>query len=52
MEVKSFSDSLNRNDDMIFENSLKSQVNGDLEDIRKHMEWQQAIVDARGEYLE
>ena len=52
MEVKSITDCLNRVDNMIFEKSLKCHVNGDLEDIRKHIEWQQADVFARGEYVE
>ena len=52
MEVKSISDCLNRVDNMIFEKSLKCQVKGDLEDIRKHIEWKQSDVVAREEYFE
>ena len=52
MEVKSFSDCLNKVDNMIFEKTLKCQVKGDLEDIRKHIEWKQADVVARGECIE
>ena len=52
MEVKSISESLNRVANMIFEKSLKCQVKGDSEDIRNHIEWQQADVVARGEYIE
>ena len=52
MGVKSFSECLNRVAKMIFENSLKCQVKGDLEDIRKHIERKQADVVARGEYIE
>ena len=43
---------MNRVDNTIFEKNLKCQVNGDFEDIRKHIEWQQADVVARGEYNE
>ena len=52
MEVKSNSDCLNRVDDMIFEKNLKCLVKSDLEDIRNHIEWQQAAFVARGEYIE
>ena len=52
MEVKSISDCLNRVDNMIVEKSLKCQVKGDLEDIRNHIEWKQADVFAKGEYIE
>ena len=31
---------------------MKCPVIGDLEDVRNHMEWQQADVVARGEYIE
>ena len=37
---------------MIFENSLKCLVEGDLEDRRNHRDWQQADVVARGECIE
>ena len=52
MEVKSLSDCLKRVDNMIFEKSLKCLVKGDLEDIKNLIEWQQAGVVARGEYIE
>ena len=52
MEVKSISDCLNRVDNMLFEKNLNCKVKGDLEDIRKHIEWKQANVVARGEYIE
>ena len=52
MELKSISDCLNRVDNMIFEKSLKCLVKGDLERIRNRIEWQQADVVARGEYIE
>ena len=52
MEVEPISDCLNRVDNMMFEKRLKCQVKGDLEDIRKHIEWQQADVVSRGEYFE
>ena len=52
MEVKSISDCLNRVDNMVFEKILKCLVKGDLEDIRNHIEWQQADAVARGEYIE
>ena len=52
MEVKSITDCLNKVDKMIFEKNLKCLVKGDLEEIRSHMEWQQADVVARGEYVE
>ena len=52
MEVKSTSECLNRVDNMIFEKSLKCLVKGDLEQIRDHIEWKQADVVARGEYIE
>ena len=51
MEVKSISECLNRFDNMIFEKSLKCLVKGDLEDIRKYIEWKQADVVARMEYI-
>ena len=37
---------------MVFEKSLKCLVKSDLEVIRNHIEWQQADVVARGEYIE
>ena len=53
MEVKSISECLNRVDNMIFDKSLKCVVNDDLERIRKHIEWKQADVVAKGkEYIE
>ena len=52
IEVKSISECLNRVDNMIFEKSLKCLVKGDLEDIGISIEWQQAGVVARGEYIE
>ena len=52
MEVKSISDCLNRIDNMIFEKNLKCLFKGDLEDIGNLIEWQQADVVARGEYIE
>ena len=52
MEVKSISECLNRVDNMIFEKCLKCLVKGDLEDVRNHIEWQQADVVARVEYIE
>ena len=52
MEVKSISDCFNRVDNMIFEKSLKCMVKGNLEDVRKHIEWKQADVVARKEYFE
>ena len=52
MEIKSISECLNRVDNMIFEKSLKCQVKSDLEDIRINIEWKQADVVARGEYIE
>ena len=51
MEVKSISECLNRVD-MIFEKILKSQVKSGLDDIRSHLEWKQAEVVSRGEYIE
>ena len=50
--MKSISDCLNRVDNMILKKSLKCQVKSDLEDIRSHIEWQQADVAARCEYTE
>ena len=38
MEMKSISDCSNRVDNLIFGKNLKCQVNGDLEDIRNHIE--------------
>ena len=52
MKVKSISNCLNKVVNMIFEKSLKCQVFGELEERRKHIEWQQADVVARGEYIE
>ena len=52
MEVKSTSECLNRIDKMIFEKSLKCIVKDDLEDIRNHIEWKDADVVVRGEYIE
>ena len=52
MKVKSISNCLNKVDNMIFEKSLKCQVIGDVEERRKHIEWQQPDVVARGEYIE
>ena len=52
MEVKSINECLNRIDNMIFDKSLKCLVKDDLERIRNHIEWQQADVVARGEYIE
>ena len=37
---------------MIFERSLTYLVKGDLECITNHIEWRQADVVARGEYIE
>ena len=50
--MKSISDCLNRVDNMIFQKSLKCLVKGNLEDIRKHIEWKLADVVTRTEYLE
>ena len=36
----------------MFEKGLKCLVKGDLEQIRNHIEWMQADVVARGEYIE
>ena len=36
----------------MFEKSLKDTVKSDLIPIRNHIEWQQADVVARGEYIE
>ena len=52
MEVKSTFECLNRIDNVIFDKSLKYLVKDDLECIRNHVEWQQADVVARGEYIE
>ena len=52
MEAKSLSECLNRVDIMIFEKNLKCLVKGHLEDIRNHIEWKQADVVARTEYIE
>ena len=52
MEVKTINECLNRVDNMIFDRSLKCLLKGDLEDIRKHMEWKQADVVARKEYID
>ena len=52
MELKSIIECLNRVDNTIFEKSMKCRVNGEFEDIRKHIEWQQADVVARREYIE
>ena len=53
MEVKSFSECLIRVDKMISDKSLKCVVNDDLERIRKHIEWKQADIVAKGkEYIE
>ena len=52
MEIKSVSECLNRIDNMIFDKSLKYLVKDDLELIRNHIEWQQAVVVAKGEYIQ
>ena len=52
MVVKSIIDCLNRVDNMIFGKSLECQGKSDLEDIRSHLQWQQADVIARGECIE
>ena len=52
MDVKSVSDCLNRLDNMIFDRSLKYRVKKHLELIGNHIEWQQADVVDRGEYIE
>ena len=52
MEVKSISDCLNRIDIVIFEKSLKDIVEGNLDYIGNHIDWQEADVVARGEYIE
>ena len=52
MEVKSISECLKTVDKMILEKSLECLVKSDLEDIRKHIEWKQADVVARTEYIE
>ena len=52
MEVKFISESSNRVDNMRFEKSWKCLVKGDLEDMRKCIEWKQADFVARKEYIE
>ena len=52
MEVKSVRECLNGIDHMIFHKSLKCLVRHDSKIIRNHVEWQQADVVARGEYIE
>ena len=52
MEAKSVSDCLNRIDNIIFDKSFKCMIKDDLELIRNHIEWQQANVVAKGEYIE
>ena len=52
MEVKCISECLNRVDNKIFEKSLKVQVKGDSEYIKKHIECKQADIVSRGEYIE
>ena len=37
---------------MIFEKSLKGQVKGDLKDMKNHIQWKQADIVSRGEYIE
>ena len=52
MEVKYISECSNRVDNMIFDKSLKCLVKGDLEVIRKLIEWKQADLVIRREYFE
>ena len=52
MEIKSINECLSRFDNRIFEKNLKCVVKSDLECIRKHIDWKQAHVVARGEYIE
>ena len=52
MEVKSISECLKRVANMIFEKILKCLAKSDLEDKRNHIEWKQANVVAREEYIE
>ena len=52
MEVKSISECLNRDKNLIVEKSSKFLVKGELEDIRKHIEWKQTDVVAIREYFE
>ena len=51
VEVKSTSDCLNRVDNMIFQKSRKCLFKGGLGDIRNHIEWLQADVVVRAEYI-
>ena len=51
MDIKSVCECLNRIDNMIFDKSLKCMLIDDLERIRNHVEWQQADVVARWEYI-